>query len=144
VVLAASDPRLSHDRRVLGPDLRGFGWSQAPSGDYGKAKFAADVLRLIDAAGLERVDRRPRLGGYTAMLLALDHLKRIERAVALTIAPVVRAATTPPRAAAARVLHGAAGDARGRPRRPHRRAALRAQPAAGRQRTRRPLVRGGA
>jgi pimeloyl-ACP methyl ester carboxylesterase len=56
VVLAASDPRLSHDRRVLGPDLRGFGWSQAPSGDYGKAKFAADVLRLIDAAGLERVD----------------------------------------------------------------------------------------
>jgi pimeloyl-ACP methyl ester carboxylesterase len=89
-------PRLSRERRVLAPDLRGFGWSQAPSGDYAKATFAADVLRLIDAAGLERVDIVGHdWGGYTAMLLALDHPERIERAVALDIAPPWRQSSAP-------------------------------------------------
>src|SRR5947209_2285710 len=48
-------PTLAHSRRVIAPDLRGWGWSQAPPGDYAKSTFAADVLALLDAEGLDRV-----------------------------------------------------------------------------------------
>ena len=81
-------PRLAQDHRVLVPDLRGFGWSAAPPGDYAKATFAADVLALLDAESLDRV----RLighdwGGYAAFLLALEHRERVERLVALDVVP---------------------------------------------------------
>jgi len=81
-------PRLARDYRVLAPDLRGWGWSDAPRDDYAKATFAADILALMDAEELGRV----RLighdwGGYTCFLLALEHPGRIERMVCLDIAP---------------------------------------------------------
>ena len=71
---------------MIAPDLRGFGWSAAPAGDYSKATFAADILALLDAEGLDRV----RLvghdwGGFTSFLLAFDHPERVERLVALDI-----------------------------------------------------------
>jgi pimeloyl-ACP methyl ester carboxylesterase len=81
-------PELARDRRVLAPDLRGFGWSDAPPGDYAKSTFAADVLALLDAEGLDRVQIIGHdWGGYTALLLALDHPERVERVLALDIAP---------------------------------------------------------
>ena len=81
-------PRLAEDYRVLAPDLRGWGWSAAPAGDYAKTTFAADVLALMDLEGLDGV----RLighdwGGYIAFLLALEHAGRVERFVALDIPP---------------------------------------------------------
>ena len=81
-------PRLAERHRVLAPDLRGWGWSAAPPGDYAKSTFAADVLALMDAEGIERA----RIighdwGGYTAFLIALDHPERVERLAALDIAP---------------------------------------------------------
>lgn len=81
-------PRLAARRRVLAPDLRGFGWSAAPNGAYAKLTFAGDVLALLDAEGLDRVQLVGHdWGGYTAMLLALEHPERVERVVALDIAP---------------------------------------------------------
>ena len=73
---------------MIAPDLRGFGWSDAPPDAYSKAVFAADILALLDAEGLERV----RLvghdwGGFTAFLLAFEHPERVERLVAVDIAP---------------------------------------------------------
>jgi pimeloyl-ACP methyl ester carboxylesterase len=81
-------PTLARDFRVIAPDLRGFGWSEAPPGDYAKSAFAADVLALLDAEGLDRV----RLighdwGGYTAFLLARHHPERVERLLVLDIPP---------------------------------------------------------
>lgn len=81
-------PELAERYRVIAPDLRGFGWSDAPPDAYAKATFAADVIALLDIEGLDRV----RLvghdwGGYTGFLLALEHPERIERLVALDITP---------------------------------------------------------
>jgi len=81
-------PRLAERHRVLAPDLRGWGWSDAPRGDYAKATFAADTLALMDAEGLGRVSLVGHdWGGYVAFLLALRHPERIERMVGLDIAP---------------------------------------------------------
>jgi pimeloyl-ACP methyl ester carboxylesterase len=81
-------PRLAEDHRVLAPDLRGWGWSDAPPGDYAKATFASDLLGLLDAEGIDRA----RLvghdwGGYAAFLLALGRPDRVERLVALDVPP---------------------------------------------------------
>ena len=81
-------PALARDYRVLAPDLRGFGWSDAPQGAYAKSTFAADVLGLLDAEGIDRVQIIGHdWGGYTALLLALEHPERVERVLALDIAP---------------------------------------------------------
>ena len=81
-------PRLAKSHRVLAPDLRGWGWSDAPPGDYAKATFATDVLALLDAEGLERVGLIGHdWGGYAAFLLALDHPERVERLLALDVPP---------------------------------------------------------
>jgi pimeloyl-ACP methyl ester carboxylesterase len=81
-------PELSRSYRVLAPDLRGFGWSEAPRGGYAKDTFAQDILGLLDAEGLDRVRVIGHdWGGYTALLLALRHPERIERLLALDITP---------------------------------------------------------
>jgi pimeloyl-ACP methyl ester carboxylesterase len=81
-------PALAERYQVLVPDLRGFGWSEAPDGDYAKSTFARDMLGLLDTEGIERV----RIighdwGGYTAFLLALEHPDRVERLLALDVPP---------------------------------------------------------
>jgi pimeloyl-ACP methyl ester carboxylesterase len=81
-------PRLARTYRVLAPDLRGWGWSEAPPGAYRKSTLAADVLALLDVEGLDRVAVVGHdWGGYVGFLLALEHPERIERLVALDIAP---------------------------------------------------------
>jgi pimeloyl-ACP methyl ester carboxylesterase len=81
-------PRLAEDHRVLAPDLRGWGWSDVPRDDYAKATFAADILMLMDAEGLDRVSLLGHdWGGYTSFLLSLEHPDRIERMIALDVPP---------------------------------------------------------
>jgi pimeloyl-ACP methyl ester carboxylesterase len=77
---------LAEHYTVIAPDLRGWGWSDAPPGDYAKATFADDILALIDHEGLERVRILAHdWGGYAAFLLALEHPERVLRLVALDI-----------------------------------------------------------
>ena len=75
--------------RLLMPDLRGFGWSQAPGTGYEPHSFAADTLALLDALGLDRV----RLvghdwGGFTAFLLGVAYPERFERIVVFNAPPL--------------------------------------------------------
>lgn len=79
---------LAEHYTVIAPDLRGWGSSDAPPGDYAKATFAQDILALLDHEGVQRARILAHdWGAYTAFLLALEHPERIERIVALDIVP---------------------------------------------------------
>ncbi len=74
--------------RVIAPDLRGHGWSDAPAGGYGKEQFAADLIALLDALGLDRVKLVGHdWGGMTGFLACTRHPDRFTHFVALGIAP---------------------------------------------------------
>jgi pimeloyl-ACP methyl ester carboxylesterase len=47
-------PPLAERFRVIAPDLRGLGWTDAGPGPYDKGTLARDVLHLMDALGIER------------------------------------------------------------------------------------------
>jgi pimeloyl-ACP methyl ester carboxylesterase len=79
---------LAQRHRVIVPDLRGWGSSDAPPGDYAKATFAADVVALLESENLDRVDVIGHdWGGWTGFLLALEHPERVRGLVALDIPP---------------------------------------------------------
>jgi len=81
-------PALADRYRVIAPDLRGFGWSEAPAGGYEKENLADDALALLDELGLERVKLVGHdWGGWIGFLLCLREPQRFERYLALNILP---------------------------------------------------------
>jgi pimeloyl-ACP methyl ester carboxylesterase len=81
-------PVLAEHFHVICPDLRGFGWSDAPPGLYDKETLAADISKLIAVLELERV----RLighdwGGWIGFLLCLFHPEQVSKYLALNIPP---------------------------------------------------------
>jgi pimeloyl-ACP methyl ester carboxylesterase len=79
-------PLLAAERRVICPDLRGFGWSDAPPGRYEKQTFADDMVALFDALELDRVDLVAHdWGAWAGFLICLDHPHRINRYLALNM-----------------------------------------------------------
>ena len=77
--------RLSDVRRLIVPDLRGFGWSDVPDGPIEPAVFAEDLVALLDALGIERTDLAGHdWGGFTSLLLAARHPERLRKVVALS------------------------------------------------------------
>ena len=71
---------------MICPDLRGFGWSDAPPGRYDKQTMADDLVALLDALGLERVDLVAHdWGAWAGFLACLDHPERIRRYLALNM-----------------------------------------------------------
>jgi pimeloyl-ACP methyl ester carboxylesterase len=78
---------LAESHRVICPDLRGFGWSDAPPGDYDKETLARDMLALLDELGVERAGVMGHdWGGWTGFLMALFAPERVERLLAINIA----------------------------------------------------------
>jgi pimeloyl-ACP methyl ester carboxylesterase len=65
--------------RVIAPDLRGHGRSEAPDGIYPIEDMAADVVELLDALkiGEPVVVGGHSMGGYVALALAVKHPKRL-------------------------------------------------------------------
>lgn len=79
-------PALAERFRVIVPDLRGHGWSEAPASGYDKEQLASDLLALLDALGIERATWVGHdWGGWTGFLAALRAPQRFERLLALCI-----------------------------------------------------------
>lgn len=77
---------LAWSHRVVCPDLRGLGWSEAPRRGYDKERLASDLIGVLDALGLERV----RLvghdwGGFVGFLACLRAPERFSAFLALAI-----------------------------------------------------------
>jgi YbgC/YbaW family acyl-CoA thioester hydrolase len=72
---------LSRWKRIA-PDLRGAGASSAPADGYSVARYADDIVHVLDALGLERaVVCGLSLGGYILFELLRRHPGRVRAAV---------------------------------------------------------------
>jgi pimeloyl-ACP methyl ester carboxylesterase len=79
-------PRLVDRHRVIMPDLRGHGWSQAPCSGYEKEQLASDLLGLLDALGVQQATWVGHdWGGWTGYLAALRAPKRLLRMLTLCV-----------------------------------------------------------
>ena len=86
-------PIFARSHRVIIPDLRGYGWSDAPSDDlahraYSKRQMALDIVALMDELSVPVAmilghDR----GARVAYRLALDHPHRVSHLGIVEIAP---------------------------------------------------------
>lgn len=76
-------PALAKDRRVIAPDMVGFGYTDRPAGiRYGMDTWVQQALDLLDALGLEQVDLVGNsFGGALAMALAIRAPQRVRRLV---------------------------------------------------------------
>ncbi len=79
-------PRLAERHRVIAPDLRGHGWTEAPRSGYAKEQLATDLIAVLDALGAERVTWVGHdWGGWIGFLAGLRAPERFQRMLALCI-----------------------------------------------------------
>lgn len=83
-------PALSPQRRVIAPDMVGFGFSERPAGiRYGLDTWVAQAIGLLDALKIERADLIGNsFGGALALALAIRHPTRVRRLVLMGAAGV--------------------------------------------------------
>lgn len=78
-------PLASH-YKVICPDFRGAGSTDAPAGGYTSDQLLADTLGLMDSLGLDRVHILAHdYGAIIGFRLCLEHPERVNRFVALSI-----------------------------------------------------------
>jgi pimeloyl-ACP methyl ester carboxylesterase len=81
-------PLVAPHARVIAPDFRGFGWSDAPRDGYRKDHLKRDMLALLDELGVEEFSIAGHdWGGYVGFLLALEHPERVRSFLALNVLP---------------------------------------------------------
>ena len=79
-------PLLQDRYRLVMPDLRGHGWTDAPQDGYDKEQLATDLLGLLDALDLPQVGLVGHdWGGWTGFLAALRAPERFRAFLALGI-----------------------------------------------------------
>jgi pimeloyl-ACP methyl ester carboxylesterase len=79
---------LARSFRVVRADNRGIGLSDAPLGPYRTRAMAADLVAVLDAAGIDRATVAGiSLGGMIAQELALHWPERVERLVLIATVP---------------------------------------------------------
>jgi 2-hydroxymuconate-semialdehyde hydrolase len=83
-------PELSKQRRVIAPDMVGFGFTERPSGyDYTMQNWVKQAIDLLDALGLEQVDLVGNsFGGALSLALTIHHPERVRRLVLMGAAGV--------------------------------------------------------
>ena len=80
-------PVLAQTRRVIAPDMRGFGFTQRPanpadSSAYTMAAWVQQAVDLLDALNIEQTDLVGNsFGGALALALAIAHPQRVRRLV---------------------------------------------------------------
>jgi 3-oxoadipate enol-lactonase len=80
--------RLARRFQVITIDNRGIGASDAPPGPYSARVMAADVLAVLDDAGVGKASVvGTSLGGMVAQELALEHPDRVDRLVLVATIP---------------------------------------------------------
>jgi pimeloyl-ACP methyl ester carboxylesterase len=73
-------PTLRRSHRVVALDLKGFGWSSRPEGDYSPAAQAELVFELMDKLGVEHTSLVAHSWGSSiALQMALMQPKRLQR-----------------------------------------------------------------
>lgn len=73
-------PALAKDHRVIALDLKGFGWTDRPEGDYSAQAEAQLVFALLDARGVDRVAVVAHSWGASiALAMALQAPERVTR-----------------------------------------------------------------
>ena len=83
-------PVLAAGRRVIAPDMVGFGYSERPAGvRYNLDTWVAQAVGLLDALKIEQADLVGNsFGGGLALALAIRHPKRVRRLVLMGSAGV--------------------------------------------------------
>ncbi len=73
-------PKLAENHRVIALDLKGFGWSGRPDGDYSPEAQAQIVWELLDERGVDQTAIVAHSwGSSVAMAMTLDKPERVER-----------------------------------------------------------------
>jgi 3-oxoadipate enol-lactonase len=81
-------PKLRRHFRLVLVDSRGSGRSDLPAGSFDVCDMAADVLAVLDHAGVRRAHvMGASLGGMVAQELAIDHPERVDRLVLVSTTP---------------------------------------------------------
>jgi pimeloyl-ACP methyl ester carboxylesterase len=79
-------PDVAKSFRVIVPDLRGFGWSQAPPDGYEKERLTSDIFATLDALGVAQATWIGHdWGAWIGFLAALREPQRIERMLTIGI-----------------------------------------------------------
>lgn len=77
---------LAEHYRVICPDLRGAGWTEAPPDGFRIERFLDDVLAVLDALHVERAHLVTHdVGSLVAFHLSLRHPERVHSLVAMAI-----------------------------------------------------------
>jgi pimeloyl-ACP methyl ester carboxylesterase len=88
---------LAEHHRVICPDLRGLGWSEAPRRGYRRVDMARDLLGLLDELGIARTHLVAHDWGlFPAYWLSLFWPWRVNRFAALSGPHIWAAEGTPP------------------------------------------------
>ena len=76
-------PELAKHRRVVAPDMLGFGYSERPEDQvYNRERWVKHAIGVMDELGLEQVDLVGNsFGGGLALSLAIEHPERVRRLV---------------------------------------------------------------
>lgn len=78
--------KLAQKYRVLCPDLRGFGWSEAPSSGYEKEQLVDDMIALLNTLKIKKIRLMGHdWGGWVGFLFCLRQPERIKKFLALNI-----------------------------------------------------------
>ena len=76
-------PELARQRRVIAPDMLGFGYSERPANpDYQRDVWFEHAIGVLDALGIEQADLVGNsFGGGIALALAIRYPQRVRRLV---------------------------------------------------------------